>query len=159
VSGIHYAIGVAASGGHACALLVTGAVDCWGNNAAGQLGDGTQTTRLVPVAVKGISEALAVAVDPRGYSCTALRSGAVYCWGHNPKDQLGDGRQPEGSLLPVRALNITDAVSVTTAMGHACALLATGGADCWGYDDYGQLGRGTRRPPESNPVPVLFGGT
>jgi alpha-tubulin suppressor-like RCC1 family protein len=157
VSGIRDALDVAASGGHACAVLATGTIECWGNNSYGQLGDGTRINRLVPVGVSGISEGLAVAVDPRGYSCAALRSGAVDCWGHNPKDQLGNGRQPEGSLVPVRALNVSDAVAITAGMGHACALLASGGADCWGYDDYGQLGKGGGRPDESNPVPVLFG--
>ena len=34
-----------------CAVLSDGTVDCWGNNAAGQLGDGTTTRRLLPVPV------------------------------------------------------------------------------------------------------------
>ena len=36
---------------HTCALLTTGGVRCWGRNQSGQLGDGTFTTRLNPVAV------------------------------------------------------------------------------------------------------------
>jgi alpha-tubulin suppressor-like RCC1 family protein len=159
VIGVTNAVGVAASGGHACAVLATGQVECWGNNIEGQLGNGTRTTSLLPVPVVGISDASAVAVDPRGYSCAVVRTGAVYCWGHNPKDQLGNGRQPEGSLTPVRALNISDAVAITTGIGHACALLSSGRADCWGHDDYGQLGKGGGPPANSDPVPVLFPST
>jgi alpha-tubulin suppressor-like RCC1 family protein len=132
-----------------------GRVECWGANESGQLGDGTRRYSRVPVAVNGISGARAVSVDPRGYSCAALTDGHVYCWGHNPKDQLGDGRQPRGSLVPAAALGVSDALSVSTAQGHACALLASGGADCWGSDDYGQLGIDSAQAI-ANPSAVLL---
>jgi alpha-tubulin suppressor-like RCC1 family protein len=44
------AIHIAAGGYHTCALLDDDSVYCWGYNAAGQLGDGSQTTRTSPVA-------------------------------------------------------------------------------------------------------------
>src|SRR5262249_35734865 len=46
---------ISAAPTHTCALLKTGAVDCWGLNSFGQLGDGTTTTRLRPMAVRGTS--------------------------------------------------------------------------------------------------------
>ncbi|MFN0180628.1 MAG: hypothetical protein ACKVZ0_17645 [Gemmatimonadales bacterium] len=36
-----------------CAIGSDGAVYCWGNNARGQLGDGSTTSRLTPVRVRG----------------------------------------------------------------------------------------------------------
>jgi alpha-tubulin suppressor-like RCC1 family protein len=38
--------------GHTCGRTSAGTVYCWGYNSAGQLGDGTQQTRLVPTPVK-----------------------------------------------------------------------------------------------------------
>jgi alpha-tubulin suppressor-like RCC1 family protein len=46
---------VSAGMGHTCALLVDGAVRCWGGNSGGRLGDGTTTNRNNPVAVSGIA--------------------------------------------------------------------------------------------------------
>ena len=43
----HLAVGAA----HACAMLASGAVWCWGSNATGQLGTGDTTDRTAPVAV------------------------------------------------------------------------------------------------------------
>jgi serine/threonine-protein kinase len=45
------AIGLALGYGHACALLTTGDIYCWGRGTSGQLGDGNKTSSLTPVAV------------------------------------------------------------------------------------------------------------
>ena len=157
VSGITNAVAVAAGGQDVCAVLATGSIDCWGHNQVGQLGNGTTRNSSVPVSVKPLpGPAKAIAVAGRAYTCTALKSGSVYCWGANKKDQLGNGHQPHGSLVPVQAVGITNAVSISTGPGHACALLSTGTADCWGYDDYGQLGNGPGGGKFRTPNPVIF---
>ncbi len=60
VAGIADAVAIAISvggpdlGQHACVMHGGGSVSCWGSNEAGQLGDGTHETRLVPTAVRPI---------------------------------------------------------------------------------------------------------
>jgi alpha-tubulin suppressor-like RCC1 family protein len=39
---------------HNCARTMTGQVYCWGDNSAGQLGDGSVMDRLSPVTVNGL---------------------------------------------------------------------------------------------------------
>jgi alpha-tubulin suppressor-like RCC1 family protein len=48
---------------------------------------------------------------------------------------------------------LTDALEISAGAGHSCALRAGGRAVCWGRNDSGQLGDGTRRA-SARPVSV-----
>jgi alpha-tubulin suppressor-like RCC1 family protein len=90
---------IAAGGYHTCARLSDGTVRCWGHNEYGQLGDNTQTSRLVPVAVSGLS-GVAEIVAGASHTCARLSDGTVRCWGNNDYGQLGDNTQTS-RLVPV----------------------------------------------------------
>src|SRR5207245_11409790 len=69
-SGIGDAIQVSAGGQHTCALRMGNVVSCWGDDSAGQLGDGRSgmgVLSAVPVAVTGASGVASIAA---GYSST-----------------------------------------------------------------------------------------
>jgi alpha-tubulin suppressor-like RCC1 family protein len=158
VRGVTNAIQVSAGGSHVCAVLATGGIDCWGSNDAGQLGNGTTRAAALPMRVTGIADARAVSVAARGLSCAVLRSVRVKCWGHNDKAQLGTGHPTGPSLAPIAVAGVSHAVSITTGHDYACALLAGGAADCWGYNDYGRMGFGGGPPRIRGATPVLFTG-
>jgi alpha-tubulin suppressor-like RCC1 family protein len=144
VSGITDATAIAVSEyGFSCALLATGTVQCWGYNYDGQLGNGTGIDSPTPVMVSGITNATSITTG-YDHACAVLATGTVQCWGRNLWGQLGDGSTSYyGSYTSVAVSGITNAIAVKAGYGYTCALLATGTVQCWGYNNYGQLGNGT----------------
>jgi alpha-tubulin suppressor-like RCC1 family protein len=159
VTGITNAVGVAATYEAGCAVLATGGVVCWGNNGLGQLGNGTTTSSTTPVAVTGLTDATATTGGGGpavAAVCAAHAGGTVSCWGNGSTGQLGDN-STASSTTPVTVSGLSNGLQ--TAMGggggtsraSACAMLTTGGVECWGANLNGQLGNGSTT--QSN-VPV-----
>lgn len=174
VTGIPNATKVAAGGGHTCALLTSGEVDCWGENYGGQLGDGTSTGPEVclyeafgsksevpcsttPVTVSGLKNATSLSAGG-GDTCALLASGGIDCWGVNSVGQLGDGASGHGAVdataTPTPVSGITNATAVVVGNKDTCALLGGGTIDCWGANEDGQLGDGGTESESDVPVRV-----
>ena len=90
-------------------MLNTGAVNCWGYNVYGQLGNGTTTYSSAPVAVAAFTDgATAVSITAGDYhTCAVLNTGAVNCWGCNSDGQLGNNTTTSSSV-PVAVAAFTD---------------------------------------------------
>lgn len=127
-----------------CALTATHAARCWGNNKNGQLGDGTRgNIRVTPVAVRGLHQQVFAIAPAYSHTCVVTVAGGAMCWGYGRSGSLGGGNW-ESSLSPVSVAGLASGVSaISSGYGHTCALLTEGGARCWGYNLYGQLGDGT----------------
>ena len=108
---------VAAGGSHTVSLQADGTVLAWGYNAYGQLGDGTTTNRLSPVAVPGLTGAVAVAASA-AHTVALKADGTVWTWGNNDYGQLGDGTTTN-RLSPVVVPGLTGVVLL--AAGYRCA--------------------------------------
>jgi alpha-tubulin suppressor-like RCC1 family protein len=152
VIGIGTATAVDVGDTHSCALLASGAVQCWGDGELGQLGNGFNAEIVdAPVAVIGIGTATALALGV-GHSCALLASGAVRCWGDNSAGALGNGTTTS-SNTPVAVSGIGNATAIAAGEAFSCALLASGGVKCWGVNVAGELGNGTYAN-SSTPVAV-----
>jgi alpha-tubulin suppressor-like RCC1 family protein len=135
----------------ACVLLDDGSVNCWGKNEYGQIGDGTKTNSLSPVAVDGITTATQISSGNR-FSCAVLSGGSIKCWGDNDSGQLGNGNNTTSST-PVAVTGITTATQVAAGYESACALLADHSIKCWGSGGHGNLGNGSTNS-SNTPVSV-----
>ena len=57
---------------HVCAILLSGAVKCWGSNSKGQLGTGDTTDRSNPTAVSGLGSGANVCTGFKSVWFTAI---------------------------------------------------------------------------------------
>ncbi len=106
---------------HACAILESGAIRCWG---------GAGRSRKAPADVPGFGEVSALEAGGRKV-CALLADGGVSC-------APFDG---EGALRPVRVPGVRGLVALAVGGRHACGIDAKGTAVCFGENDQGQLGR------------------
>jgi serine/threonine protein kinase/alpha-tubulin suppressor-like RCC1 family protein len=154
VAGGHRWAAISAGWNFTCAVERGGRAYCWGDNASGELGDGTTTERRSPVAVSGDLSFIAVAAG-NSHACGVTPQGDAYCWGENGGGQLGDGSRVDHHT-PVKVKTSLRFVVVAAGAVHTCALATDGEAYCWGRNTYGQLGDGTTTD-EAQPVRVAGG--
>ena len=158
------AIAIATATAHTIALRGDGTVWAWGDNAKGQLGNGTTDPAYEPVPVLDnssgtptpLSGVIAIAAG-RDHSVAVKSDGTVWTWGSNQYGQLGDNsfsstqRDHPVQVLFGDAPNIwplTGVKAVAASDVHTIALKTDGTVWSWGGNSAGQLGLGntaTRR--------------
>ncbi len=144
---------IAAGDYHSCAIAANGRVVCWGENSAGQLGNGTMINQNTPVDVIDLGGHVLALTAGGQHSCALTDTGAVKCWGRNDFGQLGDGTNTNRTA-PVEVAGLTGGVrAVSAGHMHTCAVMTTGSVKCWGRNGNGQLGDGTKRD-RNTPVDV-----
>jgi alpha-tubulin suppressor-like RCC1 family protein len=152
---------VAAGNGHTLAITADGRLFAWGSNDFGQLGDGSTTRSLVPVAV-GMTKKLAAlrwahVSTGRFHTLAVTKDGRLYGWGSNRFGQLADNDDAQHNLPVPIAMSPRMAKTVWTQVAagdaHSLALSADGHLVAWGNNCAGQLGNGGTTW-QLNPVPA-----
>jgi alpha-tubulin suppressor-like RCC1 family protein len=144
---------------HILALQSNGMVWDWGNNASGELGDGTAVNRSSPVQVLNVSNIVSVSGGD-SHSSALATDGTVWKWGLNDVGELGNGTTnvvanpfPAQIATNIFGSGFSNVVLLSARDYHNIALKADGSVWMWGANDQGQCGNGTTNATWS-PTPV-----
>ncbi|CAM8917089.1 unnamed protein product [Rhodiola kirilowii] len=130
---------------HTAAVASDGSLFTWGANDFGQLGDGTEKRRKYPKKVKQLQTEFVKSVSC-GAHCTAaiaetrktdgtISTSRLWVWGQNQGSNYP--RLFWGAFSPNTVIR-----QVSCGQVHVVALSEDGHLQAWGYNEYGQLGRG-----------------
>jgi alpha-tubulin suppressor-like RCC1 family protein len=140
---------------YSCGLTTAGAAYCWGYNDYGQLGNGTFTNSVAPVAVNGSLTFTALTAGAGGQACGLVSGGAAYCWGYNGSGRLGNGSVAFSSTPAPVSGGLSFSSISAGQNGVTCGVTTAGAAYCWGYNGDGEIGDGTTN---NSSVPVAVAG-
>lgn len=151
IAGIRDAVQVVAGERHTCVVREGGAVQCWGDDTFGQMGqrglpsgepydEHSGPLPLAPIEARSS----AVAMTPLGLgavkllathehrTCALQVDGGVACW-------------HDWAEVPVKVeARLPGAKALALGAVHTCVVVADGGVKCWGKNFYGRIGDGTR---------------
>jgi alpha-tubulin suppressor-like RCC1 family protein len=145
---------IARGGGyHTCGLQTDSLVSCWGQNAFGEVGDGSNTTRTTPTIVSGGVAIFKLAAN-WDHTCGLSAAGAAYCWGQG--QAIGDGTFG-GKNVPAAVTGgfVFSDIYGAAQGSHFCGRTSAGLAYCWGKNSEFELGDGTN---VSRATPTAVGG-
>ena len=125
VEGLPRAVRLSAGGATTCAILADTTARCWGLNDAGQVGDGTRTSRPGPVVLSGMKGVAQIALGMK-HGCALTVDGRVWCWGDDPLLGRHGGHRLSPEVVP----GLSGVVGIGPGEYH-CARLESGQVWCW----------------------------
>ena len=136
-----------------CGITKDKLLYCWGDNTAGQLGNGLKGSGAQPtLATVAQIRFDSVSVGGR-HACAISTTRQVYCWGADLVGELGEA--PEiSSSTPIPVNSNLSFTAITAGRLHTCGIATGGKAYCWGNNEPGQLGVGFSDDGSSDPVAV-----
>lgn len=143
---------------HTAAIKTDGTLWLWGNNANGQLGDNSLTSRSSPV------QTISGGTNWKSVSCATFHTAAIktdgtlWSWGSGTFGQLGDNTTVTKSSPIQTVASGTNWRSVSCGSTHTAAIKTDGTLWLWGQNFYGELGNNTVTN-RSSPVQTISGGT
>lgn len=137
----------------------------WGDNAVGQLGNGTTTSSKTPIKASGLNNIGKIASGYYHTLALSIDGKNLYTWGWNDYGQIGNNSRnyqatpvqittdSSGSPFPGAAYTITQ---IAAGADHSLALRSDGTVWAWGRNSYWEVGDGIGGYQDAlRPVQVL----
>jgi alpha-tubulin suppressor-like RCC1 family protein len=175
VKGLTNVAGVTAGQYDTCTVQTDHTARCWGTNNFGQLGTANFNATPLPKPVRNgknsanLTSVIQISAGPES-TCAVLSSktikNEVRCWGDNHFGQLGTNNLTSTNKpVAVKATsgtgNLQNILQVSTSGGangdHSCARTKSSTAVCWGSNNYGQMGNGTKGTLIKRPIVIRNG--
>ncbi|MBN1652836.1 MAG: hypothetical protein JXA30_03590 [Deltaproteobacteria bacterium] len=143
---------------HTCAVDNNGAVVCWGNQANGRLGNGSDSDDSVLTPWPALDPYWGEIQDGKeivagdAHTCMITQTNTVQCWGDNTFGQLGDDKAVTESVVAQEVQGLIDVTQLAAGPYHTCAL-SQGHVYCWGLNSLEELGR-SHDEDDDIPLPV-----
>jgi len=144
---------------HACVLLSTDRLECWGQNSTGAIGIGdvgnigdNESPATFGVSVFAQGEKVQSPSLGFNATCAIVAGSGLRCWGLNASGQAGYPKTTnlgiDNATTPslIGQVNVGSGRSVKSAYtgtSTSCAILDDDSVKCWGWNNTGQLGFGT----------------
>ena len=126
------------------AIKTDGSLWAWGDNQAGQLGDGTIDYRESPVKIMDNVRSVSAGWT---YTMAIKNDGSLWAWGNNQYGQFGDEKNSPAKIMDKVAF-------ISAGARYAMAIKTDGSLWSWGYNYNGELGDGTTTDRHS-PVKIM----
>ncbi|HKU62474.1 MAG TPA: hypothetical protein VJQ44_14710 [Gemmatimonadales bacterium] len=144
---------------HTCGVTQAHVAYCWGPDFSGELGDGgNMNARSWPIPVSGGLKFSQIQAT-QFYTCGLSTDARGYCWGSNPRGELGDGstttrKVPTPLGVPLTLTQPLSLTQISAGDSHGCGVTTAGKGYCWGENRYGAIGDGAQSPQLIRPLPT-----
>lgn len=143
---------VSPGGSHTIAIGIDGSLWAWGNNEAGQLGDGT-TGNQRRFSLIGTDKTWVSISAGNDHSLAIREDGSLWAWGNNSDGRTGLGTDTGTTAAPVR-VGTDNWVSVSAGAAHTLAIRVDGSLWAWGNNADGRTGIETDTGTANSPTRV-----
>lgn len=155
IEGLSDIVAVSAGLSNSTALKADGTVWAWGDNAYGQLGDGTTNDRAIPVQVSDLTNVKTISSGGR-HTMALRQDGTVWVWGIDRTKPSNHTPLGYDILLnPTQVPGLTEVQGIAAGPSNYAAITTTGTILTWGNNIQGISGNGTNSKLTITPSPVV----
>jgi alpha-tubulin suppressor-like RCC1 family protein len=145
---------IAAGLSHTCVQMTSGAVECWGLDSNGQLGNGREgrgSNDVLSTPIGSGNNVKQIATGSR-HTCAITAMSTWACWGDGLYGALGNGGTGDVSTPTLSGTHLFDAIAAGAR--NTCGVDDASSVECWGDNTTGVVGSAELGMTIESPVSI-----